>query len=81
MMSIPANTTNLNALTDSLAAIHPYPFLLGVGNQDPTWQTMEEIHQFLESAGTDHTWDEYHGNYNWLVWRKNLFQLLMDMQD
>jgi enterochelin esterase-like enzyme len=49
---------------------------LGAGTHDTTYADIVSLHDTLTLASVSNTLDTYDGNYNWLVWRKNLFSMV-----
>jgi enterochelin esterase-like enzyme len=50
-------------------------FFLGAGIHDVTYSGISSFHNALTTAGIEHVFDTHEGNFNWLVWRKNLYAM------
>jgi len=76
IFSLPVDFDTSLVITDSLKKLNLFHFWLGAGIGDASYDKVEKFHEQLDNNGVQHEWDPQSGNYNWLVWRKNLYNML-----
>jgi enterochelin esterase-like enzyme len=59
----------------SFAGLEIDLLFLGAGIHDVTYSDITALHNSLSTAAIDHVMDTHEGNFNWLVWRKNLYAM------
>jgi enterochelin esterase-like enzyme len=49
---------------------------IGAGTNDATFPDINSFHNDLTTASVSHVFEIQDGNFNWLVWRKNLYSMI-----
>jgi endo-1,4-beta-xylanase len=79
IFSLPAGFEANQELVDSIKQANFTIFWLGAGMADGSYSNELDFHEQLTNSSVAHNWDTYEGSDNWLVWRKNLNNMLTQL--
>ncbi len=79
IFSLPSDYDTSQVVVDSINTAKFNLFCLGVGNADASYLKVSKFHDLLTAKGSNHIWDIQNGSYNWLVWRKNLYNMVKSL--
>jgi enterochelin esterase-like enzyme len=76
IFSISAGFDTSQSFVDSIKAAGLNVLYVGAGTSDSTYASCLSFHQKLNDSSVTHFWDASAGSFNWLVWRKNFYNML-----
>jgi enterochelin esterase-like enzyme len=79
VFSLTSDFDTSQVLVDSIKSADFDLFYLGTGNTDASWSKVSSFNNMLTSNGISHSWDIQNGSYNWLAWRKILYNMTKDL--